>query len=91
MEHIKRLDRVHHFIMQTFVKNGRAPHYTDIAHALAVNPDEGKQLLHELMDLKLGAMWLHPYTDFIVAFGPFSSLPTQYRISVDGRQQWFAP
>jgi hypothetical protein len=91
MERLNRLDRVHHFIMQTFVDTGRAPHYTDIAHALEVDPDAGKQLLHELMDLKLGAMWLHPGTDFIVAFGPFSSLPTQYRITVGGRQQWFAP
>lgn len=91
MERNHRLDQVHHFIMQTFAETGRAPHYTDIADALAVDPDEGKQLLHELMDLKLGAMWLHPDTDFIVAFGPFSSLPTQYRISVDGRQKWFAP
>ncbi len=91
MECIKRLDQVHHFIMQTFVETGRAPHYTDIARALEVDPEEGKQLLRELMDLKLGAMWLHPDTDFIVAVGPFSSLPTQYRISVGGRQQWFAP
>ncbi len=85
------LDRVHHFIMQTFVDTGRAPHYTDIAHMLNVLPDEGKDLLHELMNAGLGAMWLHPNTDFIVTFGPFSSLPTQYRITVEGEQKWFTP
>ena len=34
--------------------------------------------------------WLHPDTDYIVSFAPFHNLPTQYRISVDGQQKWFA-
>jgi hypothetical protein len=34
--------------------------------------------------------WLHPQTDYLVSFAPFHSLPTQYRISVDGQQRWFA-
>ncbi len=56
-----------------------------------ISPDEGKHLLHELMNTELGAAWLHPNTDFIVTFGPFNNLPTQYRITVDGRQKWFTP
>ncbi|KJS30566.1 MAG: hypothetical protein VR64_15195 [Desulfatitalea sp. BRH_c12] len=85
------LNRTHHFIMNTFVKTGHAPHYTEISREFKIQPDSGKNLLHELMNAKLGAMWLHPHTDFIVTFSPFSNLPTQYRISVDGQQKWFTP
>ncbi len=91
MNDMERLDRTHHFIMETFVKTGQAPHYTDIAKEFNIPPDEGKHLLHELMNTELGAAWLHPNTDFIVTFGPFNNLPTQYRITVDGRQKWFTP
>ena len=85
------LDRTHHFIMSTFVKTGRGHHYTDIAREFDVHPDEGKRMLHALMDAKLGAMWLHPGTDFIVTVGPFNNLASQYRISVHGQQKWYAP
>ena len=27
---------------------------------------------------------------YIVSFAPFHNLPTQYRITVDGEQKWFA-
>lgn len=91
MADMHRLDRAHHFIMETFVNTGQAPHYTDIAKAFGTGPDAGKRLLHELMEAGLGAVWLHSNTDFIVTFGPFSNLPTQYRITVDGQQKWFTP
>jgi hypothetical protein len=51
--------------------------------------EAGRQLLHDLVDSGIPA-WLHPQTDYLVSFAPFHSLPTQYRISVDGQQQWFA-
>ena len=34
--------------------------------------------------------WLFPNTDYICSFPPFSNLPTQYRITIDGQQKWFA-
>ena len=34
--------------------------------------------------------WMHPDTDLIASFPPFNNQPTQYRISVDGEQKWFA-
>jgi len=91
MVDVKQLDRIHHFIMKTIVKLGVAPHYTEIAKAFGVSPDEGKKQLHALMNFGLGATWLHPDTDYIVTFAPFSNLPTQYRITVDGQQKWYAP
>jgi hypothetical protein len=51
--------------------------------------EEGRQILHDLVDSGIPA-WLHPGTDYIVSFPPFNNLPTQYRISVDGQQSWFA-
>jgi hypothetical protein len=51
--------------------------------------EAGKRLLHELIDSGIPA-WLHPQTDYIVSFAPFHNLPTQYRITVDGEQKWFA-
>jgi hypothetical protein len=41
------------------------------------------------MNFGLGATWLHPDTDYIVAFAPSSNLPTQYRITVGGQQKWY--
>jgi alkylmercury lyase-like protein len=83
-----QLDRTHHFILETFVERGYAPHYTEIARRFGVAPEEGKRLLHELMDSGL-PMWVHPGTDLIASVAPFSNLPTQYRITVDGRPGWF--
>jgi hypothetical protein len=34
--------------------------------------------------------WLHRGTDYIASFPPFNNQPTQYRVSVDGDQRWFA-
>ena len=89
MADAKQLDRTYHFIMETFVERGHAPHYTEIAGEFGVHPDEGRGLLHELMDTGM-AMWLCPGTDLIASFAPFNNLPTQYRIIVEGQQKWFA-
>jgi hypothetical protein len=35
------------------------------------------------------AGWLFPDTDDIASFAPFSNLPTQYRITIEGQQKWF--
>ncbi len=85
----KMMDRTFHFILETMVESGVAPHYTEIAKAFSVPPEEGKKLLHELMGTGIPA-WLFPDTDQIASFAPLNNLPTQYRISVEGRQKWFA-
>ena len=83
-----QLDQTHHFILETFVERGSAPHYTEIAARFGVSPEKGKELLHELMTSGL-PMWLYPGTDLVVSVAPFSSLPTPYRVTVDGRPGWF--
>ncbi|MCH7971431.1 MAG: hypothetical protein IH960_10400 [Chloroflexi bacterium] len=83
------LDRVYQLINQRFIDTGSAPHYTDLAAELAIPPEAGRQLLHELMDAGITGMWLHPGTDHIASFGPFNNLPTQYRITIEGEQKWW--
>ena len=89
MADIQQLDRTYHFIMEYFVKKGHAPHFTEIAREFSVHPEDGKRLLHELMGTGL-PIWLYPDTDLIASFAPFNNLPTQYRITVEGEQKWFA-
>ena len=89
MADIKLLDRAFQGIMQRFVETGRAPHYTELAADLGLSMEEGRQLLHDLMDAGYPA-WLHLGTDYIVSFAPFNNLPTQYRVTIDGQQKWFA-
>lgn len=82
------MDQVFHFVMGAWVQHGRAPHYTEIAEAISVTPDEGKTWLHELFGMGIPG-WIFPDTDYITAIVPFSNLPTQYQITVDGKQNWF--
>jgi hypothetical protein len=89
MADTQQLDQVFQFVMQTFVKRGSAPHYSEIAEQFGVKPDGGKRLLHELINSGVMPMWLHPGTDLIASFAPFNNLPNQYRITVDGQQKWF--
>lgn len=81
------LDRAYSSIMATITGTGQAPHYTELATALDVPMERGRELVHELMAITPG--WVHPGTDYIASFPPFNNQPTQYRISVDGRPSWF--
>lgn len=83
-----QLDRTHHFVLETFVERGYAPHYTEIAKHFGVLTEEGKRLLHDLMNAGLPA-WVYPGTDLIASYAPFNNLPTQYRVTVEDRQRWF--
>lgn len=89
MSSINELDETYHFILETFVERGNGPHYIEIARRFSISPEEGKRRLRDLMDTKL-PVWLYPNTDLIASFAPFNNLPTQYRITVDGEQKWFA-
>jgi Alkylmercury lyase len=83
------LDRAFHRIMHELVETGRAPHYAELARALRLPVDEGRQTLLAVMQAyPIG--WLHPETDYIASFPPLNNLPTQYRVTVRGEQKWFA-
>ena len=89
MSDLHLLDRAFAGIMRRMVDTGQAPHYTELAAELGLPVEEGRQVLHDLIATGIPA-WLHPDTDYIVPFPPFHNLPTQYRISVDSAQKWFA-
>lgn len=89
MADLTTLDRVFCQIMQRFVETGQALHYTELASSMGIPVEEGRQLLYDVIDTGIPA-WVHPDTDYVVSFAPFNNLPTQYRITVDGEQKWFA-
>src|SRR5207245_10212180 len=77
------MDRMFHRIMRGLIDTGTAPHYAELARALGLSPDAGRQLLHDVMQAyPIG--WLHPETDYIASFPPLNNLPTQYRVIVLG-------
>ena len=83
------LDKTYNIIIKGRVKTGQAPHYTVIAAKLGVSVEDGRKALHDLVSVEIPGIWLFPDTDYIGSFAPFSNLPTQYRIMVDGEQKWF--
>jgi hypothetical protein len=83
------LDKTYQVILNRMIGTGVAPHYTEIARELEVPVQEGRKAVHDLVKLGIPGIWLFPDTDYISSFAPFSNLPTQYRISVDGQQKWF--
>ena len=83
------LDKVHYFILKRIKDTGQAPHYTEIAAELGVFPEEGRQTLHKLFASGVYG-WMYPNTDFIASYAPFNNQPTQFRVTVDGEQKWFA-
>jgi hypothetical protein len=83
------LDNLYQAILTRMVKSGQAPHYTELAAELNVPVEEARKALHDLVALGIPGIWLFPDTDYIGSFAPFSNLPTQYRITVEGEQKWF--
>ena len=78
-------------ILEHFVHTGRAPHYTELAEYLGLSPDEGRLIQREAAESEgIGACWLNHDTDYIEAWGPFSSLPTHHLVSVGDKQIWYA-
>ena len=89
MADIGTLDRAFRIIMGRMVETGVAPHYTELASDLGVAPDDARSIVNEIIGTGFPG-WLHPDTDWIASFPPFPNIPTQYRITVDGQQKWFA-
>ena len=83
------LDKTYNVIIERMREAGQAPHYTEIASALGISVEGAREALHELMALGIPGLWLSHDTDYIGSFAPFSNLPTQYRITIDGEKKWF--
>lgn len=92
MAYLQTLDKAFHCVMRNLVETGKAPHYSQLAMQLECSIDEVRKVLHELMEVATAGgspAWVHPGTDWIASFCPFSNMPTQYRITVEGQQKWF--
>ena len=83
------LAQMYHAIISRLVRDGRAPHYTELATQLGLPPDATRDALHDLEGAGIPGFWLQPGTDYVASFAPFSNIPTQYLISVDGQQKWY--
>ena len=84
----KVLDKVFHLIMTRMVDAGQAPHYGQLALELETPVEAARHALRDLMATGHPG-WLEPRTYWIITFCPFSNVPNQYRITVDGQQKWF--
>jgi hypothetical protein len=89
MTNIELLARAYHTIMSGFVRDGRAPRYTELAVSLELTPHEALSVQHDLTRSGF-PIWTHPDTDHLAGASPFSNIPTPYRVSVDGQQKWYA-
>jgi hypothetical protein len=89
MSDLALLDRAFANIIQRFVHRGQAPHFTELAGDLGLSMEDGRALIHELFARNVPG-WVHPGTDLIASFAPFNNQPTQYRITIEGHQKWFA-
>jgi hypothetical protein len=87
---LEMLDRAFHFTMRRFVETGQAPHHIELAADLGVAVEDGRRLLHEVVEGGYNSAWFYPDTDYITSFAPFHNLPTPYRITIEGAQKWFA-
>jgi hypothetical protein len=88
MSDLELLDRGYAAIMDRVVATGQAPHFTELAGDLGIEIGAARDLVHDLVGSTPG--WVHPGTDYIASFPPFNLQPTQYRVTIDGQQGWYA-
>ena len=74
--------------LKHFIEEGRAPHYTELSHILGVKPEIALQRQRDAAGVGIGS-WMSDNTDYVEAWSPFSNIPTQHLISVDGEQRWY--
>ena len=82
MADLKLLDKAFYIIIQRFIATGQAPHYTELAKDLGFSVEEGRNLLHELMEAPCPVYagghypgWLYPGTDYIASLRPLTICP----------------
>lgn len=88
MAHPDLGQRAYTTVIDHFVRTGRAPHYTELAFLMGMSTDQARGLQRAAAASAMGC-WLTPDTDYIGSWAPFSNVPTQYRVSVDGESNWY--
>ena len=67
---------------------GRAPHYTELSKVLGVSVDRSRELQHAAAKAGIGS-WFLEGADFVECWAPFSNIPTNHLITIDGEQRWY--
>ncbi len=88
MERIALVQHAYTAVVEHFVRTGRAPHFTELAETLNLPPEEARQVQHEAADAAI-ASWFVKDTDYVESWAPFSNVPTQYLITINGEQKWY--
>lgn len=88
MEQTELVQRAYTAVIQHFIKAGRAPHYTELAETLNLKPEEARGVQHKAADSAL-ACWFVQDTDYVESWAPFSNVPTNYFITIDGDRKWY--
>lgn len=83
------VQRAYTSIQQHFIETGRAPHFTELASILEITPDEARVVQRAAAEAGSGC-WMTPDTDYIASWAPFSNTPTQYLVTIEGQQKWYA-
>lgn len=89
MSKSRDLTKTFHIIIERMIATGQAPNYTEIAAKLGVHPLEGQKALHKLFSTLGFPGWFYPKTDTIMSFAPFSNVPNNHRLTIEGEQKWF--
>jgi hypothetical protein len=76
-------------IQKHFMLTGRAPHFAELAASLEITPDEARDVQQKAAEAGVGC-WISHDTDYIASWAPFSNIPTQYLVTIEGKQEWYA-
>ncbi len=88
MEDSALVQRAYTAVIEHFIRTGRAPHFTELAATLGVQPEAARQLQHKAAETSL-ACWFVTDTDYVESWAPFSNVPTHYLITIKGEQKWY--
>jgi uncharacterized protein YdbL (DUF1318 family) len=80
--------RAYTAVLAHFIKTGRAPHYTELAAKLGLRPEEARQAQRKAAEASI-ACWFVKDTDYVESWAPFSNVPTNYRVTINGEQKWY--
>jgi len=80
--------RAYTAVVEHYVKTGRAPHYTELAGIFNLKPDVARQVQHAAAEASI-ACWFMQDTDYVESWAPFSNIPTQYLLTINGQQKWY--
>jgi hypothetical protein len=82
------VQRAYTAVVEHFMKNGRAPHYTELAATLGLSPEDARQVQHRAAESAI-ACWFVKDTDYVESWAPFSNVPTHYLVTIKGEQKWY--